>query len=198
MENQFTVNKRGKYYNVEYIGYKSHSTIFDVWHWNNTYLSSKEEILNFINAVAEFEILLTKKLKALNLNHNPKKIIRMSIKNLDNILIGIDVRAKLSMEEKVDLFINGFQKRYNEADEFCKTIYETVNEYNPIKSNNWKIYEDYDLKRDIYELDYPDLEPLFGIDPFDELLDSITNLTLKCELLKKKISSYDLYKPNKS
>ena len=192
MENQFTVNKRGKYYNVEYIGYKAHSVKFDVWHWNNTYLSSKEEVLKFINAVAEFEILLSKKLKALNLNHNPKKIIRMSMKNLDNILIGIDIRAKLSLEEKVDMYINGHNKRYNEANEFCNNVYETVKEYNPVKSNNWRTYEDYDTKRDIYELDYPDLEPYFGVDLFDELLESVTNMNIKLQLLRDKMDSYKL------
>lgn len=192
MENQFTVNKRGRYYNVEYIGYKSHSVKFDVWHWNNTYLSSKDEVIKFINAVAEFETLLAKRLKAMNLNYNPKKIIRMSMKNLDNILIGIDIRAKLSLEEKVDMYINGHHKRHQEADEFCKTIFETVKEYHPAKNDNWRTYEDYDTKRDIYELDYPDLEPYFGVDAFDELLGTITNMNIKLELYKKKMESYNL------
>ena len=190
MAKQFTVNKRGEYYNVEYIGYNPNSVKFDIWYSNNVYFSSKDEVKLFINVVSEFEKGLVSRLKERNINYNPKKIIRMYMNNLDNILIGNDIRAKLSMTEKVDMYIDWYDAKYNEANKFCNIIYQTVVEFNPIESKNWRTYEEYDHKRDIFELDYPDLEGHFGKDPFNELIESLDDIDLKYKLLTDRMDNY--------
>lgn len=191
MEKQFTVNKKGEYYNLKYLGYQPHSVRYEIRFWNNTYCTSREETEKLIEAILKLEQGIELRLKERNLDYNPKKIISMLVRMLQPVLIGIDVRAKWSFNEKVDLFIDWFHYKYKEADDFCKTIYETVVEYNTVESENWRIYEDYDDKRDIFQLPYGDLKEHFGLSTFNMLLESITDFDIKYKLLTDKMGSYE-------
>jgi len=37
----FTVNKRGQYYNLEYLGFENPNFVFKIHNWNNLYFDTK-------------------------------------------------------------------------------------------------------------------------------------------------------------
>lgn len=192
MHKDFTLTKEDKYHKLTYLGYEPESVVFDIHHPDWTYVENEEEGLKLIDAIVKLEEDMSKLMKEREIKHDPKKIIRFYFIRLENILIGIDVRAKWSWEKKVEAYVEWFDGRYNDADEFCNTVYETVKEFNPVESNNWRTYEKYDRLRKMFSLDYPDLKEFFGKDPFDKLIETLDDINLKISLYQKKMKSYGL------
>lgn len=192
MNKDFELTKEEKYYKLTYLGYEPESVAFDIHHPNWTYVQNEEEGLKLIDAIVKLDGDMSKLMKERGLKHDSKKIIRFYFTQLEHVLIGIDIRAKWSWEEKVEAYVEWFDGRYTDADEFCKTVYETVKEFNPVESDNWRTYEKYDRLRKMFSLDYPDLKEYFGKDPFQELIESLDDINLIFKLQKEKMKSYGL------
>ena len=150
----FTVNKRGEYYNLEYLGFKNPNVVFKIHHWNNTYFSKKAEVLNFISYVIKLE----KSLTTLKSKHNPKKLIRFYLNMIESIASGHDVRSKWSIDELAERLVDWFDKRLDEANTFCKDTLQFIEDTDGCHMyTDYRRFEQHDRLIDIFELDFTKL-----------------------------------------
>jgi hypothetical protein len=163
----FTVNKRGEYYNLEYIGFENPNIVFKIHKSNNLYFNTKKQVLDFISYVIKLE----KELDALNSKHNTQKLIRFYLRQIESISSGLDIRSKWTIKEFAEVIVNWFDTRYDEAVVFCQdTITWTIeNDCNIL--TDWRRFEKHDRFVKIFELDFPELDRL--LEKSKELLELI-------------------------
>lgn len=190
---QFTLTppktEEDKYWRLEYIGYEPNSIHFDVFYSNFTLCQDEENANELMDAILKLEKDMGVLLKERGLKHNPKKIIRFYFTHLENILIGIDVRAKWSWEKKVEAYVEWFDARYNEAYEYCNVIHQTVEEFNP--EANWKVQEKYRRYIETFDLDFP-MKLNWGEDFFSEAVEILREIDINAAInvMQQKMKSY--------
>ena len=176
----FKVTKRGRYYNVICIGLKSTNIVFNVYYCDNVYFNNRKEVENFITYVRDIEVIINR----LNPKYSVKKIILYYLKTIESISSGFDVRSSWTKEEFSNILIEWYNKKYTEADEFCKSTLEWINSNKCNYYSDWKRFDEYNNKNQIFELGLVELKSNydgFTEDPLDKMLE------LAHELLDKLI-----------
>lgn len=182
MEKNFTVNKRGKYYNVEYIGYKAPNATIDIRFWNNFYCSTKEEVKSTIKYICDLEEILTNEISEKQLNYNPKKLIRMYLKIIESVASGFDIRSKWSIEKYAKSIIESHGRKYDEAVALYEETLSDLKE-NPVHyGKKWRLFDKCNDNKNIYEFEVESFENYYT-STFSKDLDSV--LTQMNELLEK-------------
>ena len=145
---------------------------------------SEADADNLISKLKELEASISLELVNRNLPFKAQLIILTYLNVIDSICSGLDIRSKLSNEELTDIFIRGYQKKYDEALAFCnKTVamYENGGK-NESYTKHWR---DYDKHNELVEEFQFDLKT-FGDSDFHINLEKIKNQAEELlELLKK-------------
>ena len=122
MNKNFKASKKGKYIQIEYLGYEPANHYIDLHTHGHMWHSKASESRDFMKKILELEVEFQKELDRRELSHNPKKIIRFYLNVIDGISSGFDVRSSMSNEEIAKAFVNGFDTVYNEGKSKCEAI----------------------------------------------------------------------------
>lgn len=150
----FTVNKRGEYYNLMYLGFEPRHVGFNYKCWNNLYFNTREELEDFIAYVKTLEPLIR------NLtDFNPKHIIRMYLRLIESICSGLDVRSKWSQETLAKNLVNFFTKRCSEAVNYNEEVLRLINTHDIHYYKQWRKFEEFNDNIVMFELDFKEIPP---------------------------------------
>jgi hypothetical protein len=149
MSTVYTKTNTGKYIEVSYSPDIQNLSFKHVYN-SKQLCSSEEDADNLIYKLKELEASISLELVNRNLPFKAQLIILTYLNVIDSICSGLDIRSKLSNEELTDIFIRGYQKKYDEALAFCnKTIalYENGGK-NESYTKHWR---DYDKHNELVE-----------------------------------------------
>lgn len=179
MDKKFKISKKGKYIQVEYIGYTPPNEVIRNHTHGYLWMLNVSDARKFIKLVLDLEVEINKQYGENN-RHNPNKIIRFYLNVIDGVSSGCDIRSKLTLPEFATLIMNGFNNAYDRANsesiDILKGIIDTpVSRY----SHSVDRYEHLQL---LYELDVEPLEAYLKKDELitmSETLDKIMALVTK-------------------
>lgn len=181
----FTVNKRGQYYNLMYIGFEDPNYVFKIHQRNNVWFNTKTEVLGFISYVTKLEEFLNGLMLT---SHNPKKIIRFYLKLVEAVASGLDVRSSWTIEDLGEILLKSFNTKYNEALTFCQDTLKWIEENDCNMLTDWRRFEKYNMNVNIFELDLPILTEEyehFGEDSLDKVIKLTNDMLALLDKTKK-------------
>jgi len=149
----YTKEKIEKYTEVTYI--PDIEITFNQKYKSKQWCLSDSDADKFISKTKQLEALISSEIVNRNLGFKPQLIMLTWLPIIDSICSGLDVRSKMSNEELINLFINVYQKKYNEAFSFCK---ETIAMYeesgkNESYTKHWRDYGKHNELVDEYQFD---------------------------------------------
>ena len=154
MSTTYTKKEEGKYIKVTYIP-DIENLSFNHKYKSEQLCLSDADADNLISKTKELETSIASEIVKRSLPFKSQLIILTYLNIIDSICSGLDVRSKMTNEELTDLFVNGYQKRYDEALAFCnKTIamYEESGK-NESFTKHWRDYEKHNELVEEYQFD---------------------------------------------
>lgn len=150
---------------------------------SNVYCINDTEADKLINYSNELNKHIHDTLKVKELSFNPMLILLTYFQAIDSIASGLDVRSNISFSDLAERFVDGYEKSYNEALEFCqKTKKHASENLNESYMKNWK---NYDRANELVKLYQLDESLLINYDDFNISLKKLLNSGIDLlELLK--------------
>jgi len=145
---------------------------------------SDSDANKFISKTKELEALISYEIVNRNLGFKPQLIIITWLPIIESICSGLDVRSKMSNKELTDLFIDVYQKKYNEAFSFCGkiiTMYEESGK-NESYTKHWRDYSKHNELVEEYQFDlrkFEDSDFAINLEKINKDAQELLDLLLK-------------------
>jgi hypothetical protein len=174
MENtkNFKVRKRGKYFEIEYLKYNPSNTTIKVYTSRTILHSTKQDAKKFMTYILTIEPIMEKIMRQIGVSFDARKLISMRLDFIDNCVLGIEARSGFGIHKHAELIVDFYKKKYDEAltngQEILKSIKDNPVEY----MSNWKVFDDYKFKNELYELGLEPLEAYYAESSLDKAIKS--------------------------
>lgn len=181
--NDFKVTKSGKYYNIQYIGYKAPNHTIDIQFYDFVYQSTREQSEHFIQYFREVKTKIEQVLERHKLEHDAGKICRIRLGFIESLASGLDVRSSWSTDEVAERLVEGYNRDYTEKRIICLYILDKAKSARkkPEYISNYVEFDKYSRYNQLYELSLPKVSE-FTV-TIDDRLDQALKAT--SELLEK-------------
>lgn len=123
METSFKVSKKGKYFEIDYV---TGLTYTPNNYRTNEWSLSKQDAKSFIQYMIDIEKHVTNSLKERELSYDFRLVILMHLQTIGSISSGLDVRSNKTTSELADIFVDNYDRKYNDAFSVCSDTLKFV------------------------------------------------------------------------